>query len=121
MKRIVFSSAIFLLIAFANCAVLDPVGLTYDRIKGDKAASKITDAAITTDLVNSAILNGRASVSILTILASDIAGIDPTKYYKESVVNQCVTDIKGVKGYLIGSTLTVISSCKGITADGLIY
>ncbi|EQA43710.1 hypothetical protein LEP1GSC050_1548 [Leptospira broomii serovar Hurstbridge str. 5399] len=121
MKRIVISSAIVLAFAFANCAVLDPTGFTYDRIKGDKAASKITDAAITTDLVNSTILNGKASVSILSILASDIAGIDPTKYYKESVVNQCVTDIKGVKGYLIGSTLTVISSCKGITADGLIY
>ncbi|TGK14165.1 TIGR04452 family lipoprotein [Leptospira fluminis] len=119
-KKAFFLSNLFCVL-LVNCAVLDPIGFTYDRVKGDVASNEIQNAAITTDLVNSAILSGKATVSILSVIAGDVAGIDPTKYYKKSVVDQCVSDIKGFKGYLIGSTLTIVTSCQKIEADGLIY
>ncbi|MEI1278178.1 TIGR04452 family lipoprotein [Leptospira venezuelensis] len=110
----------FLLIIFlmlSNCIALDTLGLSYDRIKGDEVASKLADAAITTDLVNSTILIGQPTISITAIFSSVIAGIDVKKYYKKSEVDDCINDIRGFKGFLLGSTITVATSCK-LSPDG---
>jgi small lipoprotein (TIGR04452 family) len=41
-------------------------------------------------------------------------------YYLKSDVNKCVSDIKGFKGFVIGSTLTVLTSCKLDKPDGIL-
>jgi len=101
----------------SNCIALDTLGLSYDRIKGDEVAAKLADAAIMTDLVNSTILIGQPQISITAIFSSVIAGIDVKKYYKKSEVDDCINDIRGFKGFLLGSTITVATSCK-LSPDG---
>ena len=93
--------------------LLDPIGLTYPgRIKGSKAANKIIDAALLADVVNWNISSAFSNGIILTILADRIAGINSSGYYVESEVNDCVDIIKGVTGFIIGSTLTILLRSK---------
>lgn len=105
-------SIILVLFVLGQCVILDPLGLTNDRIKGSEAASQIKSAAITQDLLLGIVLIGRPIISIWSIVADKLAGIDSGAYYLKSDVNKCVSDIKGFKGFVIGSTLTVLTSCK---------
>lgn len=104
----------------SQCAILDPLGLTTDRLKGSEAASQIKSAAITQDLLISVAFTGRASVSIFSFLADTIAGIDSSKYYLKSDVNDCISKIKGFEGFLVGTLITIAASCKLNPADGYI-
>ncbi len=109
-------------IAFTGCAILNPIGLNSDREKGNEAASRIKLAAITTDLVNSFFITaGRsASISIFSLIADDIAKIEPAKYYVKSDVDNCVKEIQGFTGLLFGATITNIISCQNLKTDGLL-
>ncbi|TGL57162.1 TIGR04452 family lipoprotein [Leptospira ognonensis] len=109
-------------ISLSGCAILNPVGLNADREKGSEAATRIRSAAITTDLANSLVLTGgrSASVSILSLIADDLANIDPSKYYVKSDVDGCVKDIRGLTGFLLGATLTNLISCQDLKKDGIL-
>ncbi|MBL0953966.1 MULTISPECIES: TIGR04452 family lipoprotein [Leptospira] len=107
-------------LSFTNCLVLNPLGATIDREKGSVAAGRITDAAIQTDLVNSTLLAGRPAISLITLLASDIAKIESDKYYVKADVDQCIDDITGFKGFVLGSLITNIISCQDLKTDGYI-
>ncbi|XDD48485.1 TIGR04452 family lipoprotein [Leptospira sp. WS39.C2] len=107
-------------LSLTNCLVLNPLGANLDREKGSVAAGRITDAAIQTDLINSTLLAGRASVSILSLLAGDIANIESDKYYIKSDVDKCVDEITGFKGFVFGSLISNIISCQDIQSDGYI-
>ncbi|TGL62483.1 TIGR04452 family lipoprotein [Leptospira jelokensis] len=117
LKKIVF---LLLAISLTNCLVLNPAGASLDREKGSEAASRITDAAIQTDLINSVVLTGRGNISIFSLVAPEIAKIESDKYYIKSDVDACVNEIKGFKGYLLGSLITNIISCQDISSDGYI-
>ncbi|TGL59496.1 TIGR04452 family lipoprotein [Leptospira sarikeiensis] len=122
MTKSTFYKTIFIFLVsliVTNCAILDPIGLTYDRTKGSEASSRIQDAAITTDIINSSLFYGYTFISLGSLLGPTISGIESDKYYKKSEVDACVNDIKGMKGFLIGATFTILSSCK-LEADGLI-
>ncbi|TGL77090.1 TIGR04452 family lipoprotein [Leptospira yasudae] len=103
---------VFLLLQVYNCLLFDTLGVTPGRIKGSEAANNIRDAAIVTDLINSTILTGRASVSILSLLADQLSGIKSDGTYVKSEVDDCVAEIKGLSGYLIGSVLTIVLQSK---------
>ncbi|GBF44209.1 hypothetical protein LPTSP2_35120 [Leptospira ellinghausenii] len=107
-------------LSLTNCLVLNPLGATIDREKGSVAAGRITDAAIQTDLVNSTLLAGRASISILSLLAGDIANIESDKYYVKADVDKCVDEITGFKGFVLGSLITNIISCQDLKSDGYV-
>ncbi|BDA77760.1 hypothetical protein LPTSP3_g06900 [Leptospira kobayashii] len=111
---------LFVVISMSNCVLLNPVGLNIDREKGSEAASRIREAAITIDLVNTlAATGGRAAgISILSLIADDIAGIDAAKYYVRSDVDSCVKDIKGLTGFVVGSTIANLISCRNLKTDG---
>lgn len=113
-------SIILVLFVLGQCVILDPLGLTNDRIKGSEAASQIRSAAITQDLLLGIVLIGRPIISVWSIVADKLAGIDSGAYYLKSDVNKCVSDIKGFKGFVIGSTLTVLTSCKLDKPDGIL-
>ncbi|AOP35391.1 hypothetical protein A0128_17015 [Leptospira tipperaryensis] len=95
-----------------NCLLFDTLGIAPGRIKGSEAAGQIKDAAIVTDLINSTILSGRATVSILSILADQLAGIKSDGKYVKSEVDDCIAEIKGLSGYLIGAPLTILLQSK---------
>ncbi|EQA51712.1 lipoprotein [Leptospira kmetyi] len=103
---------VFLLLQVYNCLIFDTLGVTPGRIKGSEASNNIRDAAIVTDLINSTILTGRSSVSILSLLADQLAGIKSDGTYVKSEVDDCVAEIKGLSGYLIGSALTIVLQSK---------
>ncbi|PJZ36243.1 lipoprotein [Leptospira levettii] len=107
-------------LSFTNCLVLNPLGATIDREKGSVVAGRITDAAIQTDLVNSTLLAGRPAISLITLLASDIAKIESEKYYIKADVDQCINDITGFKGFVLGSLITNIISCQDLKTDGYV-
>ncbi|XDD44589.1 TIGR04452 family lipoprotein [Leptospira sp. WS60.C2] len=115
LKKLILSA---LALSLTNCLILNPLGATIDREKGSEAAGRITDAAIQTDLINSTLLSGRASISILSLIAGDIAKIESEKYYIKADVDKCVEDIRGFKGFLVGSLITNIISCQDINSDG---
>ncbi|MCG6146224.1 TIGR04452 family lipoprotein [Leptospira bandrabouensis] len=115
LKKILFVALAF---SLTNCLVLNPVGATIDREKGTEVASKITDAAIQTDLINSTILVGRPFISIYSLVAADIAKIESDKYYIKADVDQCISDIKGFKGFVFGSAIANILSCQDLKTDG---
>lgn len=117
LKKLLFVALAF---SLTNCLILNPAGATIDREKGSVVASRITDAAIQTDLINSTVLAGRPSVSILSLLAGDLANIDSAKYYVKADVDQCVSEIQGFKGFLLGATITNIISCQDLKTDGYI-
>ncbi|TGM06583.1 TIGR04452 family lipoprotein [Leptospira jelokensis] len=117
LKKIVF---LLLAISLTNCLVLNPAGASLDREKGSEAASRITDAAIRADLVRSVTLVGSPVISIFAIVAPDIAKIESDKYYIKSDVDQCVSDIAGFQGYVLGSLVANIISCQDISSDGYI-
>lgn len=114
LKKVVLSILAF---SLTNCLILNPLGATLDREKGSEAAGRITDAAITADIVNRALGLGNG-LSILSFLASDIAKIESEKYYIKSDVDACVNDINGLKGYALGSVIPNILSCQDINSDG---
>ncbi|PJZ58715.1 TIGR04452 family lipoprotein [Leptospira barantonii] len=103
---------VFLLLQVYNCLIFDTLGVAPGRIKGSEAANNVRDAAIVTDLINSTILSGRSSVSILSLLADQLAGIKSDGSYVKSEVDDCVAEIKGLSGYLIGSALTIVLQSK---------
>ncbi|MBM9590680.1 TIGR04452 family lipoprotein [Leptospira sp. 201903075] len=117
LKKILFVALAF---SLTNCLILNPAGATIDREKGSVVASRITDAAIQTDLINSTVLAGRPSISLISLLAGDIASIDPAKYYVKADVDQCIADIQGFKGFLLGSLVANIISCQDLKTDGFI-
>ena len=117
LKKMILGALAF---SLTNCLVLNPLGANLDREKGSVAAGRITDAAIQTDLINSTVLAGRASISILSLLAADIAKIESEKYYVKSDVDQCVEDITGFKGFVLGSLITNIISCQDLKTDGYV-
>ncbi|TGM07272.1 TIGR04452 family lipoprotein [Leptospira barantonii] len=103
---------VFLLLQVYNCLIFDTLGVAPGRIKGSEAANNVRDAAIVTDLINSTILSGRSSVSILSLLADQLAGIKSDGTYVKSEVDDCVAEIKGLSGYVIGSALTIVLQSK---------
>ncbi len=109
-------------ISLSGCAILNPVGLSLDREKGSDVASRIKDAAITTDIANSLVITGGRgiTVTIFSLVADDLANIDPAKYYIKSDVDNCVNDIRGLTGLLIGATLTNLISCDKLKSDGIL-
>ncbi|MDF3819939.1 TIGR04452 family lipoprotein [Leptospira sp. 96542] len=113
LKKILF---VLLVLNFANCLILNPVGLTADREKGSEAASRITNAAIQVDLIRSTVYS--SSPLLLSVLAADIAKIETDKYYIKTDVDQCVSDINGFQGLVLGSPVTVIISCQDLQTDG---
>ncbi|MBM9547470.1 TIGR04452 family lipoprotein [Leptospira sp. 201903074] len=117
LKKLLFVALAF---SLTNCLILNPAGATIDREKGSVAASRITDAAIQTDLVRSIILIGRADISILSLVAPDIANIQSEKYYVKADIDQCITDIQGFKGVVLGPTIANIISCQDLKTDGYI-
>ena len=105
-----------------NCLILNPLGLHSDREKGSEASGRIIDAAITTDIVNSVILSGGrgAGISILSLIADDIAGIEDDKYYVSSTVDECIDGIRGFTGFLLGSAIANVLSCGDLKTDGIL-
>lgn len=98
--------------------ILNPVGLTYERERGSEVASRITDAAIQTDLINSLVLINSPRISVFSVVAADIARIETDKFYIKDDVDQCVSDIQGFKGFVLGSLITNIISCNDLKTDG---
>ncbi|TGK54451.1 TIGR04452 family lipoprotein [Leptospira kanakyensis] len=117
LKKILF---VALAISLTNCVILNPLGATIDREKGSEAASRITDAAIQADLVRAIVLVGRPDITLLSLVAADIAKIESDKYYVKSDVDQCVSDIQGFKGVVLGPTVANIISCQDLKTDGYI-
>jgi small lipoprotein (TIGR04452 family) len=113
---------ILLGISLSGCVILNPLGLNVDREKGSEAASRIREAAITTDIANSLLITGGrgVAVTIFSLIADDLANIDPSKYYVKSDVDSCVKDIRGLTGLLIGATLTNLISCDKLKTDGIL-
>lgn len=109
---------ITLAICASNCMILNPVGLTYERERGSEVASRITDAAIQTDLINSLVLINSPRISVFSVVAADIARIETDKFYIKDDVDQCVSDIQGFKGFVLGSLITNIISCNDLKTDG---
>lgn len=105
MKIFLFS---FLFILCSQCVVFNETDNNADRILGTLVASKITNAAILADLVNTSLANGQASISILTLLADRIAGINRSAYYYEPEVDACTDKIRSLTGFVLGSTLSVL-------------
>lgn len=110
MKKIILG--ILLSTMISSCAILNPIGLTSGRISGSEAADKIINAAILQDLINSSAIYGRVYISIFSLIADSLAGINPTGYYLESEVDDCVSEINGATGFLFGSTLTILIQSK---------
>lgn len=115
LKKLLFVALAF---SLTNCLILNPAGATIDREKGSEAASRITDAAIQTDLVRYVALTGRPDISLLSLVAADIAKIESQKYYIKADVDQCITDIQGFKGIVLGPAVTTIISCQDLKSDG---
>ncbi len=63
---------------------------------------------------------GRPFISVLDIVADKLAGIDAGSYYLKGDVNKCVSDIKGFKGFILGTTITVLTSCILDKPDGIL-
>jgi len=120
MKKFLILGILLFTIIFNNCIILNPIGLNSGREKGSEAADRIVNAAILTDLINSTVFTRRANVSILSLIADDIANIDPDKYYIKSTVDECVSEISGASGFLIGSFLTNIFYCNDLKTDGVL-
>lgn len=120
MKKFLVLGILLFTIIFNNCIILNPIGLNSGREKGSEAADRIVNAAILTDLINSTVFTRRANVSILSLIADDIANIDPDKYYIKSTVDECVSEISGSSGFLIGSFLTNIFYCNDLKTDGVL-
>ena len=111
MKVFIFS---LLLIVSSQCVVINETDNNADRILGTLVASEITNAAILADLVNTSLANGQASISVLTLLADRIAGINRGAYYYEPEVDACTDKIRSLTGFVLGSTLSVLllSECN---------
>ncbi|MDV6235512.1 TIGR04452 family lipoprotein [Leptospira ellisii] len=102
---------LFFLSQVSNCLLFDTLGIAPGRIKGSEAANQIKDAAIVADIVNYSISLGRTPL-ILSLLADQVAAIKTDGYYVKSEVDDCVAEIKGVTGYVLGSALTIVLQSK---------
>ncbi|TGL59497.1 TIGR04452 family lipoprotein [Leptospira sarikeiensis] len=120
-KKILFQTSLLCSAFFANCVILNPIGLTVDRIKGSEAASRISDAAITAEILNHT-LRGvpTTAIPIGVLLAPMVAGINSDSYYKKSDVENCVDNLIGFKAFATGVTFTLATSCK-LDADGSLF
>ena len=94
----------FSMFAFNNCLLFNMLSLNPGHEKGSVAAGRITDAAIKQDLISYTVILGRPSVSILSIIADDLAGIEPGKYYKTKEVDACISEINSL-GWVISGGL----------------
>jgi small lipoprotein (TIGR04452 family) len=120
MKKYTVLGILLFSIVLSNCIILNPIGLNSGREKGSEAADRIVNAAILSDLINSSLLVGRAQISILSLIADDVASVDPSKYYIKSTVDECVDEITGFRGFLFGSFIANILSCGNLETDGVI-
>lgn len=114
-----FFLMIMAIVLIGNCAILNPIGLNSGRIKGDEAKSKIQETAILNDVLLSTAFFGSPTVSLLTILAPQLSGIDPGKYYLEKDVNKCISDLNSIGLLLLGQGITA-ALCDLQPADGYI-
>ena len=91
-----------LFLAFPHCAILGvldflnvagSVSSIYSSMEtGEKAAGRITEAAILADLIRTG-SQGQLNVSILSLLADKLLGIKEGNLYPKEDVDQCVQDI----------------------------
>ena len=98
MKRL-RSIAIVLPLFLSGCIVMNETGLSKSlgHVKGSEAASDIQNAAILADLTSlTTRLGGVPTVSLLSIVADKVAGIDRSAYYKERDVKACTNEINDV-------------------------
>ena len=102
----------------SNCILINQTSTSVDRIKGKDAGAMIINAAVTTDFINTIVLYGKPYISVTSLLADIITGINSDDYYIKSEVKNCVNAINGISGFLIGSlfTLYIIDECN-ITPD----
>ncbi|TGK33322.1 TIGR04452 family lipoprotein [Leptospira gomenensis] len=103
---------LFFLSQVSNCLLFDTLGIAPGRIKGSEAGNQIKDAAIVTDVVNTTVFSGRPSTLILSLIADQVAAIKTDGYYVQSEVDDCVAEIKGLTGYVLGSFLTIVLQSK---------
>jgi small lipoprotein (TIGR04452 family) len=120
MKKIL--TLVIAVVVFSNCLLLNPLGLNVGREKGSEVADRMVTAAITADLTSSALVSSliRTNVvfiSIFSLIADDIAGIEEDKYYIKSDVDACVSDIEK-QGIILNTAIPVLLSCKDMKTDG---
>jgi len=94
--------------------IINPAGLSYDRIRGDDAGAMIVNAAVTTDVINSVLFFGQPYVSVLSLLGDVLTRIQPDSYYIHTEVKNCIIAVQGIQGILLGAagTLLLSESCR---------
>lgn len=113
-KMILIGLGLLVLNLSTNCILLNALGAS-DSISGTETADRITNAAITADLLWS--FGG--GVSLLSLLAGDIAGIDTGSYYKEEDVEKCEDAINGILHiYLNSGAIVLFNGECSLEADG---
>lgn len=120
MKKIL--TLVIAVVVFSNCLLLNPLGLNVGREKGSEVADRMVTAAITADLISSVIFSAAYRVNIVyvsvgSLIADDIAGIEEDKYYIKSDVDKCVKDIEDL-GRFVQTFIPVLTSCKDMKIDG---
>ena len=117
MKRII---AILVMFLFAsNCILLNTINLNPGHEKGNLARDRIIDAAIAADLLSYTLLTRSPGLSVFSLIADDLAGIEPSAYYKSSDVDDCIAQIYGLPGIAIcGGFAALICDLK---KDNLVY
>lgn len=101
-KKTLVSLALLATAALApSCVVFDSLGLSPDRVKGDKAKQMIQDGAMTQvmmDLMMASLFSGTSygqlyagQATIDMVLPKVLSGIDDSKYYKKSAVQRCAS------------------------------
>ncbi len=116
-------SILFLIVALADCALLNRTGTT-DRYKGSAVKDKIQDAStVSAQLyaISSGDFSG-ATYAQNVIFPAILAGIEPGEYYAKADVDSCVSEIKlfGALG-VQPVVATVFGQCSTLKPDGTVY
>jgi small lipoprotein (TIGR04452 family) len=97
--------------------------LSVGREKGSDVADRIVNAAVISDLLCFALLTrGQLTgVSLLSLIADDLAGIEADKYYIKSDIDKCVENMENYFLWFVASPLVPIISCQNLKKDGIIW
>ncbi|TGK06762.1 TIGR04452 family lipoprotein [Leptospira semungkisensis] len=126
MKKTIYMLGFLTALALGNCAVLDPIGISSNRVKGSAARKQIKDAVTQTDTsilsFSGAPSSVAAQVALLdSTIAASLAKVDDGKYYKKDDVDGCVKEINTVGFLFLGALNTVVLDSKcDLKADGIV-
>lgn len=125
MKKFLGIALVALLIG--NCAILNPLGLTYDRESGSDAKDRIYNAALTGELLLSARFGNSGNLNIRGLfyaqITNNLVNVDGSKYYLKPSVDRCVESIEEAGTLLLAARvedLTDAIEYKRIFAPALV-